>query len=241
MNQAKFSASNSTYPYNKINKIIKSISDTANFQQAFTHTSYCNENNLEKGRDSYEALEFLGDSILNSQTSLFIYRKYYSHYSEGQMSKLKQLMVKESTLAEVSKEIDLGKYLRLGAGEEKGGGRKKISILADVFESLVGALYLEKGTRTVERFLKLTLFVWIEGRENMVWDYKTKLQVHCQGQKNWVSYRKKNWERAKGKSWFVVEVWDKLGTFCEEGEGKNLQEAEQAAAAKVVKKLKLEE
>src|SRR4051794_5512083 len=94
-------------PINKqkttIKKIIESIQDSENFRQALTHTSYCNENNLA---NSYENLEFLGDSILNFHTSLFIYNSY-PKYSEGQMSKLKQLMVQESTLAELSKEVGL--------------------------------------------------------------------------------------------------------------------------------------
>src|ERR1043165_1894738 len=106
-----------------IKKIIESIQDSGNFQQALTHTSYCNENNLA---NSYENLEFLGDSILNFHTSLFIYNSF-PKYSEGQMSKLKQLMVQESTLAELSKEVGLNRmdengkleYLKLGEGETK--------------------------------------------------------------------------------------------------------------------------
>src|ERR1043165_3861192 len=117
-----------------IKKIIESIQDSGNFQQALTHTSYCNENNL---MDSYENLEFLGDSILNFHTSLFIYNSF-PKYSEGQMSKLKQSMVKEDTLAELSAKIGLNKmdekgnleYLKLGKGEIKNGGASKISILS---------------------------------------------------------------------------------------------------------------
>src|SRR3954471_22112225 len=89
-----------------VKKIIESIRETKHFCQAFTHTSYLNENSSED-LISYETLEFLGDSILNFYTALFIYRSF-SHYSEGQMSKLKQLMVQESTLAYLSKEIGLG-------------------------------------------------------------------------------------------------------------------------------------
>ena len=145
-----------------IKKIIESIQDSENFQKALTHTSYCNENN---STNSYENLEFLGDSILNFHTSLFIYNSF-PHYSEGQMSKLKQLMVQASTLAELSKEIGLNRtdengkleYLRLGEGEIKNGGVDKESILSDIFESFVAALYLEKGNQSVRRFLGLTLF-----------------------------------------------------------------------------------
>src|SRR5215203_5390143 len=101
----------------QLRKIIESIKETESFQRAFTHTSYLNENNSED-LVSYETMEFLGDSILNFYTALFIYRSF-SDYSEGQMSKLKQLMVQESTLAYLSKEIGLGEYLNLGTGERK--------------------------------------------------------------------------------------------------------------------------
>src|ERR1700722_13147951 len=96
------------YQLKKISKIIASIKDTNNFQQAFLHTSYLNELNLKRKsgsepdlennlQHSYETLEFLGDSVLNFYTSLFIYHQF-PNYAEGQMSKLKQLMVQESTL-----------------------------------------------------------------------------------------------------------------------------------------------
>src|SRR3954471_1162666 len=138
----------------KIDKIIFSIKETNHFKQALTHASYCNENNSDF---SYERLEFLGDEILNFYTSLFIYRNF-PQFAEGQMSKLKQLMVQESTLAHLSKKIGLGEFLQLGTGERKNHGVEKESILADVFESFVAALYLEKGGKTVYHFLSLTIF-----------------------------------------------------------------------------------
>jgi ribonuclease-3 len=157
------------YQLKKISKIIEGIKDTNNFQQAFVHTSYLNELNLKKNTNhsdqnsennvkfSYETLEFLGDSVLNFYASFFIYNKF-PDYAEGQMSKLKQLMVQESTLAHLSKEIGLGDFLQLGTGERKNHGNEKESILADIFESFVAALYLEKGGKTVYRFLNLTIF-----------------------------------------------------------------------------------
>jgi ribonuclease-3 len=140
----------------EIEKIINSIQETATFQQAFIHSSFHNESNDDQISD-YETLEFLGDSILDMQVCLYIYRNYPS-FSEGQMSKLKQFMVQENTLAELSKEIGLFNFLKLGTGEEKNQGRKKTSILADIFESFIAALHLEKGARAVKKFLDLTLF-----------------------------------------------------------------------------------
>jgi ribonuclease-3 len=131
----------------QLKKIIENIKETQSFQQAFTHTSYLNENNSEP-LVSYETLEFLGDSILNFYVSLFIYQSFPEYY-EGKMSKLKQLMIQESTLAHLSKKINLGEFLRLGAGEKKNQGSNKDSILADIFESFVASLYIEKGGKIV--------------------------------------------------------------------------------------------
>ena len=236
-----------------VKKIIASIRETKHFRQAFTHTSYLNESNSED-LTSYETLEFLGDSILNFYTALFVYHSF-SHYSEGQMSKLKQLMVQENTLAYLSKEIGLGDYLQLGTGERKNQGASKISILADIFESFVAALYLEKGGKTVYRFLNFTLFAWSKGKENMIWDYKSQLQEYCQARKIKLYYRLKDEKRINNQQLFVVEVVllenyplskvSKTGeelVICREiGSGKNKKEAEQNAACQVIKKLEIEE
>ncbi|CAG8568341.1 4687_t:CDS:2 [Paraglomus occultum] len=245
------------YRLKKISKIIESIKDTENFKQAFTHTSYLNELKLRRSSDSepssennekpifsYETLEFLGDSVLNFHTSLFIYHKF-PNYAEGQMSKLKQLMVQEDTLACLSKEIGLGEFLQLGMGERKNHGAEKESILADIFESFVAALYLEKGSKMVHRFLSLTVFTWIEGKENMIWDYKSQLQEYCQAHKGRVNYRLKGKKiiREGHQQLFIVEVEVNDGprTFWESGEGRSKSKAEQQAAAKAIKKLGIEE
>jgi ribonuclease-3 len=139
----------------EVKKIINSIQNSPLFQQAFTHVSLTNE--VQKKIPNYETLEFLGDSILDMQACLYIYFNY-PYYSEGQMSKLKHSMVQEKTLAELSQELGLSKFLKLGAGEKKNHGDKKESILSDIFESFIAALYLEKGSEAVKRFLDLTLF-----------------------------------------------------------------------------------
>jgi ribonuclease-3 len=138
----------------RVKEIIASIKGTSYFQQAFIHTSFRNEFGLEI---CYETLEFLGDSVLNFATSLFLFHSF-PHFTEGQMSKLKQLMVREDTLAYLSKKIGLVEFLQLGAVEKKNHGDNKKSILADIFESFLAALYLEKGEKMVYEFLNLTLF-----------------------------------------------------------------------------------
>ena len=240
------------YQLKKIKRIIESIKETEHFKQAFIHTSYLNELNLRRKNNlelvsennvkisSYETLEFLGDSILNFYTSLFIYHQF-PDYAEGQMSKLKQLMVQESTLAHLSREIGLGEFLQLGTGERNNRGAEKESILADVFESFVAALYLEKSGKMVQRFLNLTIFTWVKGKENMVWDYKSQLQEYCQAHKYIITYRQKKIIKPEKQQLFVMEVSDRLRTFCEQGIGKSKKEAEQEAASKVIKKLGLDE
>lgn len=215
------------------------------FEQAFTHTSYLNENNLEKS-NSYETLEFLGDSILNFYVSLYIYI-YSSKYSEGQMSKMKQLMVKQSTLSYLSLKIELGNYVKLGSGERKNKGANRDSILADIFESFLASVYLEKGGEEVWNFLSLTVFSWIKGKEKLIWDYKSQLQEYCQANKIKLYYDLKSEIKKKQNSLFVIEVvlefsesLDKnLLIYREKGTGSNKKEAEQKAASKIIKKLKI--
>jgi len=228
-----------TASFNKklIEKIISSVQQTSTFKQAFTHSSFRNEFNNGPISD-YETLEFLGDSILDMQACLYIYR-HYPTLSEGQMSKLKQSMVKESTLAYLSKEIGLKKFLQLGTGEKKNRGEEKESILSDVFESFVAALYLEKGTRTVKKFLSLTLFTWVKGKEDQVWDYKTQLQEFCQAQNSRLFYKfvnEKKRNRSKNEP-FVVEVYDSLGKIHAQGQGKSKKIAAQEAARHALEKL----
>jgi len=219
----------------EIKKIIETIENSDNFYWAFVHSSYRNEKGLE---NCYETLEFLGDSILNFHASLFVYCSFPLS-AEGQMSKLKQLMVKDETLAQISKEIGLADYLQLGTGEKKNGGMEKPSILADVFESFIAALYLEKGEKMVWNFLNLTLFSWVKGKENLIWDYKSQLQETCQAQHDQIFYRLVGKLKRTGtKTSFVVEVSDRHGKFREQGEGKTKKTAEQEAAKKALEKLK---
>jgi ribonuclease-3 len=227
----------------KIEKIINSVRGTSNFKQALTHSSFRNEFNDGQILD-YETLEFLGDSILDMQVCLYIYRNYPA-FSEGQMSKLKQLMVQESTLAHLSKEVGLNRtdengkleYLKLGEGEIKNGGADKDSILSDIFESFVAALHLEKGARLVKKFLDLTLFIWVKGKEDEVWDYKTQLQEFCQTQNNHLFYRVVKWRNQTADQQFVFEVYDSLGKICAQGQGKNKKIAQQEAARHALEKL----
>lgn len=110
---------------------------------ALTHTSFANELKVNK-TDSYERLEFLGDAILEYIVSEYLFLKR-KEYEEGRLTKLRASLVCEFTLSQISESLDYGDYVRLSKGEELTGGRKRKSILCDLFESVLGAMYLDGG------------------------------------------------------------------------------------------------
>ena len=117
-------------------------------KNALTHSSYANE--VRGGFSSNERLEFLGDSVLSIIVSDYIYRHYRS-LPEGELTKLRASLVCEKSLCTFSRELELGKYLMLGKGEDKGGGRERDSILADAFEAVLAAIYLDGGMEPAKR------------------------------------------------------------------------------------------
>ena len=124
-------------------------------KQSLVHRSYLNENKNEK-LSSNERMEFLGDAILEFWISDYLYKKF-PDFSEGDLTNLRSLAVCTNNLAKIAKEIKLGEEILLSKGEEKHGGRNNISILADAFESLIGAIYLDSGFKAVCEFLDKTL------------------------------------------------------------------------------------
>ena len=143
---------------------------------ALTHTSYANEHKKNKEHDN-ERLEFLGDAVLDLIVGEYLFRKY-PLWSEGELTKAKASAVCKPACAEISTRLNVGKYLLLGKGEEKSGGRTRVSILGDAFESLIGAIYLDIGyevtfdfvIKHLEKFLDLIM----QGDYDK--DYKTDLQ-----------------------------------------------------------------
>ncbi|MDO4563577.1 MAG: ribonuclease III [Clostridia bacterium] len=144
---------------------------------ALTHTSYANERNTE----SYERQEFLGDSVLQLGISRFLYMNY-PDLSEGKMTRLRAKVVCEETLAALAKELCLGEYIRIGRGEEQTGGRMRTSILADVVEAVLAAVYLDGGVEAaiafIERFFPKIIIEAAAGQGTH--DYKTALQEKMQ-------------------------------------------------------------
>jgi ribonuclease-3 len=140
------------YDFNELeNKIGYIYKNRKLLQQAMTHTSYINEQKMNK-LDSYERIEFLGDAVLEMISSEYFYQ-YYPKTLEGELTKIRARAVCESSLAITAAKLDLGKYLLLGKGEERTGGRKKDSINADVVEAIIGSIYLDGGIKEAKRFI----------------------------------------------------------------------------------------
>ncbi len=141
-------------------------------ETAFTHSSYANEKQLS--RDCNERLEFLGDSVLGVISADYFYHNL-SHLPEGEMTKRRAACVCEKSLFNFAKEIDLGKYILLGKGEEHTGGRRRPSILADAFEAVIAAIYLDGGLEEARKFV-LRFIKRAAAEAPKFKDYKTYLQ-----------------------------------------------------------------
>ena len=204
---------------------------------ALTHSSH--NNRPSGGFQDYEGLEFLGDSILGFVIAEFLFRRHPG-LSAGELSKMKAFLVARNQLGRLSAELDLGAFLVLGRGEEKTGGRAKRAILADVFESVVAALYLDGGLTVARRFV-LTRFepllTKINRSEMEFRDYKTTLQelLHARGLTG-PYYRVASEEGPDHRKEFRIEV-EIDGRRAATGTGKSKKEAEQSAARQALDRL----
>lgn len=148
-------------------------------EQALTHSSYANEKHMKKHSDN-ERLEFLGDAVLEIVSSEFLFINY-PQKPEGELTKLRASIVCEPTLALCTKPLDLGKYLRLGRGEDHTGGRKRKSILSDALEAVIGAIYLDGGFTNAKEFVLRFIMTDIENKQ-LFYDSKTILQEQIQSE-----------------------------------------------------------
>ncbi len=206
--------------------------------QALTHRSFAAETRKDT-RDN-ERLEFLGDAVLELVISHILYKKFGHEYDEGDLTKMRAYLVNEASLATMARELDLGPALRLGRGEDKSGGREKPSILADAFEAVIGALYLDGGIEKVfdfvERFFK-DLFQLVATR-GLSCDYKTALQEFTQARFHSVPvYQLEHVQGPAHQRTFEVSLhFD--GKLLARGKGKSKKEAEQQAAKQALETLK---
>lgn len=173
---------------------IETLQDTIHYhfknpyllQCALTHTSYANEQRIHT-YDDYERLEFLGDSVLEMVSSAFLYNKYPDK-REGEMTKIRASLVCEPALAYCARDIGLENYIRLGKGEEAGGGRAKDSIISDVMEAVIGAMYLDSGSvDEPQRFILSYILSDLDGKL-LFYDAKSILQEELQRTGRDVSY-----------------------------------------------------
>lgn len=205
-------------------------------RQAFTHSSYVNENRLSKYDDN-ERMEFLGDAVLELTVSEYLFH-LYKERSEGELTKLRASIVCEPSLVKFAESLQFGSYVLLGKGEEFTGGRSRPALLADVFESFIGALFLDQGIEAVKAFLNHHVFskLSVEGKLQME-DYKTQLQELTQHDNmGLLEYRIVDERGPAHERYFIAEVYldqQLLG----KGEGRSKKEAEQQAASHALIKL----
>ncbi|MGE5329924.1 MAG: ribonuclease III [Deltaproteobacteria bacterium] len=204
---------------------------------ALTHSSYANENKKMKLL-SNERLEFLGDSILSFVISAYIFDNY-PKLPEGEMTKIRASVVCEQTLKDISNQLGIGEYLKLGKGEELTGGRKRPSILADVFEAIVGGIYIDNGLESAKKFVldKLEGLVIDAVKGVGMIDYKTTLQEELQKHGDVkITYEVIKESGPDHDKEFKVQIKcnDKVLGI---GLGKSKKEAEQAAAAKALQEV----
>lgn len=211
--------------------------DVTLLEQAFTHSSYVNEHRNMQLSDN-ERLEFLGDAVLELQVSHYLYRQY-PDVPEGKLTKLRSAIVREDSLAKFAKKCHFDQYVLLGKGEENSGGRNRASLLCDLFESFLGALYLDQGYEAALKFIQAVIFPRIEAGEfTREVDHKTRLQEVLQKSGDvTIDYRLVSEEGPAHERTFTIEVYvdDRL---IGSGKGKSKKLAEQDAAAKALAALK---
>ena len=203
---------------------------------ALTHSSFVNELKINKW-ENYQRLEFLGDAVLELVSSEFLYEGN-SGMSEGKMSKVRASMVCEPALAFCSKKISLGEMILLGKGEEAGGGRERNSILSDVFEAIIGAIYQDGGLDEARKFIHKHVLDDVEENQLFV-DSKSILQEKIQAEADKIlSYKLISESGPEHDKSFEVAVY--INDECmATAMGHNKKEAEQQAAYLVLKKMQV--
>lgn len=196
---------------------------------ALTHKSYAIENNLTEFN---ERLEFIGDSVLSVATAVHLYKKY-PHYDEGKLSKIKAAAVSRATLYIIAKKLKLGNFLKISKSEEATGGREKESILANALEAIIGAIFLDRGCLTAEKFVNKLL----SKQEINPSDSKSELQEVIQSKYKTIPAYKVLEEKGPDHDKIFkisVNIGKKVLGI---GTGKSKKEAEQDAAKKALGKI----
>ena len=202
---------------------------------ALTHSSFAHQ---YKNVEHKERLEFLGDSVLQLTITEYLFIKY-SHKSEGELTKIRSLIVCENSLFQIAKNLELASYIRMSKGEELTGGRERASLLADAVEAVIASIYLDKGLEVAKKFI-LDYFDPIIKKaikNEIILDFKTRLQELLQkkGEVE-ISYNLIKFEGPPHRRKFFIDVFINNENFGS-GEGYSKKEAEQNAARKALEKL----
>lgn len=217
------------------NKIGYNFKNKFYLTNAMTHSSYANEH---KNAKDNERLEFLGDSVLSLVVSNYIF-SYKSNLKEGELTKIRSILVCEKSLMKVAEKIELGEYIRLGRGEKNSGGGKRASILADAVEALIAAIYLDSDIENVSKYvlswLENDIIVAMKNKKND--DYKSKLQEEIQKVKG----RTLKYELVSATGPDHDRVFT-IGVYCDDeligtGTGKSKKDAEQKSAKDALNKM----
>ena len=205
-------------------------------ENALTHSSYANENHSPSG--SNERLEFLGDSVLGMVTADFLYREH-PDLPEGELTRKRAALVREESLVEVADRLDLGAYLKLGRGEDHGGGRQRPSIRADAVVAVLAAVFLDGGLGEAKKIIQR--FILDKEEEKAAsQDYKTALQEQIQRESGQVlNYRLTGESGPDHAKVFSVAV-ELNGKTVGQGQGHSKKEAEQLAAKAAMEAIKAE-
>ena len=202
------------------------------YATAFSHSSYANEH---KAKNDYERLEFLGDAVLDLVVADYLYSNQKE--KEGEMTKIRASYVCENAIFEYSMNLGLNEYIKVGHGEEKEGGKFKKAIVADIFEALIGAIYLDLGYATARKTVLQIIVPYIENPDITFFsDYKSALQEYVQTVQKSLTYNLIKEEGPAHERVFTVEV-EVDGITYGVGVGQSKKEAEQEAAKEALKKL----
>lgn len=205
--------------------------DISLLKRALTHSSFTNEQKINRTGD-YERLEFLGDAVLELTSSEFLFHEH-PEVPEGELTKMRASMVCEPALAFCARDLELGKFIRLGKGEENTGGRERDSIISDVMEAVTGAIYLDGGMEPARQFINRFILSDLENKR-LFYDSKSNLQEVIQGK-----LKKEFWYELLEESGPEHNKVFKVSVHMEdeilgEGAGKTKKAAEQQAAYKAL-------
>jgi ribonuclease-3 len=212
------------------------FSDLYLLVRALTHSSYVNEH-FQSAEDN-ERLEFLGDAVLDFVVGAWVFNRY-PEMQEGNLTKIRSALVRNDHLAKFARQLDLGRALRLGRGESASGGKDRDNLLGSAFEALLGAMYLDAGLESVEKFVTPMLDELRDSIASEAHDYKSELQEYTQGQKlGSPYYQVVNKTGPEHAAIFDVTV-EIRGEVIGRGTGTNKSAAQHAAAHDALKNMGL--